>query len=481
MKNALEIDQIFDHISYLKGSSVIRMLSSHLTNEVFLKGVSNYLKAHSYGNATTDDLWSALSQASGRDVKSFMDPWIRKIGFPVVTIAEEPGQISLRQSRFLKSGDAKAEEDETLWWVPVGLKTADKTTHTALQSKEDTIRNVDGFYKINENQNGFYRTNYPAKRLMKLAAAKDELSTEDRIGLIGDASALAMSGHATTPAFLSFIEGFSDEKEYVVWAQISSSLSKVRSVFSNNKEIAAGLKKFQLKLCSPAVEKVGWEFPQGEDFLTGQLRKLLLGMAAGSGHEATISTGKAKFEAWKQGDEKALHQNLRSTILNMAVANGGKEEFEAVKNSYRTTTSVDGKEICLVAMGRTKHHDLAQDLLAFNCSEVATQDAHNVPAAIGANNKTRIEVWKFIQAEWDGKLSRVRSSSTVILDRWVKFALNGFSDLAVSDEIRAFFKDKDQSGFDRSLAQALDNIEANASYRERDEKVLLEWLQAHGY
>ena len=49
-RNALEVDQIFDHISYLKGSSVIRMLSSHLGQEVFLKGVAKYLKAHKYGN-----------------------------------------------------------------------------------------------------------------------------------------------------------------------------------------------------------------------------------------------------------------------------------------------------------------------------------------------------------------------------------------------------------------------------------------------
>ena len=49
VKDALEIDQIFDAISYLKGSSVIRMLSAHLGVEVFLRGVSDYLKAHAYG------------------------------------------------------------------------------------------------------------------------------------------------------------------------------------------------------------------------------------------------------------------------------------------------------------------------------------------------------------------------------------------------------------------------------------------------
>jgi aminopeptidase N len=46
-----------------------------------------------------------------------MDPWIRKIGFPVVTVAEEPGQISVRQSRFLTSGEVKPEEDQTKWWI----------------------------------------------------------------------------------------------------------------------------------------------------------------------------------------------------------------------------------------------------------------------------------------------------------------------------------------------------------------------------
>lgn len=461
------------------------MLSSHLTNEIFLKGVGDYLKTHAYGNARTDDLWSALSLASGQDVKSFMDPWIRKIGFPVITIAEEPGQITLRQSRYLKAGDTKAEEDETVWWVPVGLKTGEpaKVVHNALQVKEETLREIDDeFYKINADQNGFYRTNYPPARLSKLAAARERLSIEDRVGLIGDAAALAISGDATTPALLSFVEGFQEEKALVVWQQINMSLAKVRSVFSSNKKISEGLKKFALKLYSPAAEQIGWEFPDGEDYLTGQLRKLLLAAAATAGHEGIIGTGQRKFEAWKSGDSKAINQNLRSTVFNMAVANGGSEEYEAVRKEYRSTKSVDGKEVCLAAMGKSKDPALARDLLNFVLSdEVPVQDCHNGPMAVAANNDTRIEVWNFAKAEWDGKLQKVRNSASVVLDRWIRTGLNQFSEREVDREIQAFFKDKDTAGFDRSLAQASDYIEANASYKERDEKVLLEWLKANGY
>jgi aminopeptidase N len=219
VRNALEVDQIFDHISYLKGSSVIRMLSTHLGTETFLEGVSNYLKAHKYANAKTSDLWTALSEASKQDVNTFMDSWIQKIGFPVVTVAEEPGQITARQSRFLVSGDVKPEDDETIWWIPLGLKSGSKAASSsvsALTAKSDTIRDIDdSFYKLNTDATGFYRTNYPPARLIKLGEARKQLSTEDRIGLIGDAAALAQSGDATTAAFLALIETFQDEEHYL--------------------------------------------------------------------------------------------------------------------------------------------------------------------------------------------------------------------------------------------------------------------------
>jgi ERAP1-like C-terminal domain len=70
-----------------------------------------------------------------------------------------------------------------------------------------------------------------------------------------------------------------------VWSQISSSLAKCRAVFASNQRVSNGLKKFVLDLVSPAAEKIGWEFKDDEDYLTIQLRKLLLGMAGGAGHE----------------------------------------------------------------------------------------------------------------------------------------------------------------------------------------------------
>ena len=72
---------------------------------------------------------------------------------------------------------------------------------------------------------------------------------------------------------------------YSVWSQILKSLANVRSVFSEHKIIHQGLRSFTLRLISPATEKLGWEFSNMEDFLTGQLRTLLISAAGSAGHQ----------------------------------------------------------------------------------------------------------------------------------------------------------------------------------------------------
>lgn len=146
------------------------------------------------------------------------DPWIRKVGFPVLTLAEEPGQVSLGQSRFLSTGDVKPDDDETLWWVPLGIMTdppATKANIEALTVKKETVRDLnENFYKFNFGQTGFFRTNYPPQRLAKLGKSKEKLGVEDRIGLIGDTAALAIAGNATTSALLTLVENFHDEPSH---------------------------------------------------------------------------------------------------------------------------------------------------------------------------------------------------------------------------------------------------------------------------
>lgn len=75
-----------------------------------------------------------------------------------------------------------------------------------------------------------------------------------------------------------------------VWSQISSSLANLRSIFSQNESVAKGLKRFTRELASPAAERIGWNFEPNEDYLTVQLRKLLIGMAGFAGDEKYVKS-----------------------------------------------------------------------------------------------------------------------------------------------------------------------------------------------
>ena len=233
-----EILQIFDAISYIKGCSLIRMLSWYLGQDVFMNGVRTYLKEFAYSNAETKDLWRHLSKASGKDIASLMTPWTTKTGYPVVSVVSESYNeatnvmtLSLKQSRFLSSGDWSMEEenaaDSTIWWVPLEIVTDAllEPIDLILTAKNSTVsfsykQSETSYYKINYKCRGFYRVKNEPKSLKKLSGiihdGDSKLTLTDRIGLLSDSFAMAESGYSTTVIALELVVSFKNESEYIV-------------------------------------------------------------------------------------------------------------------------------------------------------------------------------------------------------------------------------------------------------------------------
>lgn len=359
---------------------------------------------------------------------------------------------------------------------------ANATQIKALTTKETTIRGLDtGYYKLNNGQNGFYRVNYPAERLAKLGEVRGQLSVSDRVGLIADAAAMAISGMGTTTGLLSFLAGLKGEDSYLVWAELWEQLGKMTSVFTEvSPEIRDGLKKLGLGLVAPCVEKIGWEFKPGEDFLTGRLRSLLISAAGSVDHQPTIDECLRRFKLYTSGEDRsAIHPSLRLAVFRTAIAQGGQEEFDAVMKEYLSTTAVDGKEICLSAIGRVRKPELIQQVLELIISDkIKTQDKHTPAISLSNNHRARHALWEFIKKNWDTIYAQL-SGNMVVLDRFLKNSLNKFSSREVMNDIDAFFKDKDNHGYDKGLVVIQDSIKGNVNWVERDAKIVEEWLKEH--
>lgn len=79
-------DEMFDAHSYNKSSLVIHMLRKLLGDEVFFRGISQYLRDNAFSAVEVDNLRLSMEKASGRDLKQFFQQWFLEEGHPVVRV-----------------------------------------------------------------------------------------------------------------------------------------------------------------------------------------------------------------------------------------------------------------------------------------------------------------------------------------------------------------------------------------------------------
>lgn len=102
-----EIAQIFDTISYTKGSYLLHMMNTFLGEETFKQGIRNYIDKHKFANAEQDDLWNSLTDEAHREgtldknitIKQIMDMWTLQTGYPVLKVMRDysTDQVTLTQ------------------------------------------------------------------------------------------------------------------------------------------------------------------------------------------------------------------------------------------------------------------------------------------------------------------------------------------------------------------------------------------------
>nr|WAK99423.1 aminopeptidase N 13 [Spodoptera frugiperda] len=223
------ISEIFDDISYQKGSTLIRMMTMFLGDEVFRKAINNYLRKYSYDNAEQDDLWRELTAVSKKygvlpgnvTVKDIMDTWTTQTGYPILT-----GHQALTSLHRFEHG---AERDQWLLF--------------------------------NHDMIAPYRVNYDPRNWQLLSNA---LKSNDytrvpllgRVQLLSDAFALAWTNHLDYSTALNLASYLQHETEYLPLYTGLRGLMQIENVLKRSPDYGA-FQKFVRKLIGEIYERSG--------------------------------------------------------------------------------------------------------------------------------------------------------------------------------------------------------------------------------
>ena len=373
-----EIEEIFDQISYEKGASVIRMLYYYLGDDVFRKGMHQYLSKWAYKNAVTEDLWDSLEEASKKPVRSIMSTWTRQKGFPVIHLtSRQDGSnrvLTLTQEKFSLDGALDEKDRQMKWLVPISIisQNNSKPVKVLLENRSQEVRlegvQANEWVKLNPGMTSFCRVNYPPEMLEQFrpSIVDKSLSSIDRLNIQNDLFAMVQSGKISSDRVLKLMEAYQQEDQFPVWDSIIDCLGKFNSVLAYT-DFQEVFHLYARKLLASIYSKLGSNPVAGEHHQIALLRSRVLGLLVSCGDPQVLQEARAQF-ASHVSKTTLIPADLRMAIYRAVAGDCDEKTFESFFQLYRENDLQEEKNRIAQALGSSKEPARIQKLIDFAMS-----------------------------------------------------------------------------------------------------------------
>ncbi|XP_037536391.1 endoplasmic reticulum aminopeptidase 2 [Nematolebias whitei] len=519
-ENPTQIEEMFDTVSYDKGACVLHMLRHFLTEEVFQRGIMRYLRKYSYGNAHNQDLWDSLintcseedfisgkhcyssSQASKNsylfagehlDLTAMMNTWTLQKGIPLVTVRRSGPQLQLRQDRFLRTvlpSDPMwaTVQQGFLWHVPLTYKTdASSTVHRHLMTSQmDSIYIGEdvSWVKLNCDMTGYYVVHYADGGWDVMTALLREnhtaLSYKDRTHLIHNAFQLVTAGHLPLDKALDLIGYLHVEKHTVPLLQGLGYLEAFYHMIEKRDEpsLTHNLGKYILHFFRAIIDQQMWS--DSGTVSERRLRSEVLSLACHLDYPPCLERANQLFNNWLQSNETF---NLPTDVAETVFSVGAQDEqgWRALFHIYNISLSEAQKHKILFALTSSRDTHKLQRLLALGLEgkAIRSQDLSHLVLMVARNPRGHYLAWNFVKKNWDTLVQKFNLGSFCIRNIIIG-TTNQFSSPEELSEVKLFFDSiREQASQLRATQLALDNVQKNVRWVQRNLETLRNWLKEH--
>lgn len=502
-----QISEVFDTISYSKGASVLRMLSSFLTEDLFKKGLASYLHAFEYQNTVYHDLWDHLQQAVTNQsavrlpasVRTIMDRWILQMGYPVITVNTATGEIS--QEHFLLDPEAnvtRPSEFNYLWIVPISsIRSGTEQEGYWLNgsqkahSPQFAASGASEWILLNLNVTGYYQVNYDEDNWKKIQAQLQSdpsvIPVINRAQVIYDAFNLASAHRVPVTLALDNTRFLIQETEYMPWQAALGSLSYFQLMFDRS-EVYGPMKRYLKKQVGPLFmyfQNLTNNWVERPPTLMEQYNEVnAISTACSSGLTDCKTLVKELFRQWMDNPQQnPIHPNLRSTVYCNAIAEGSEVEWDFAWEQFRNATLVNEADKLRSGLACSNQVWILNRYLSYtlNPTLIRKQDATSTIISIASNVVGQTLVWDFVRSNWKTLFEDFGGGSFSFANL-IQGVTRRFSSEYELEQLEKFKEDNKDIGFGsgtRALEQALEKTRANIKWVKENKDAVLQWFKAN--
>ena len=400
-----EIDALFDSaIVYAKGSRMLVMVRALLGDEALRKGLKNYFAAHKYGNATGDDLWKALGEASGLDIGAIMHSWLEQPGYPVVNAKVEDGKLVLTQKQFFIG---KGKEVGRKWQIPLNSNYAAvpkimKDGKLVVGDYADLIADNGVPFRLNVGNNSDFIVKYDKTLLDDILNHIDELDAVDKLQLLQDFRLLAEGGHMSYADIVPLLPKFADSTSPIVNNALYRIMTTLRNFVTPDSKEEKDLKKLYNLLSEKQVKRLGLLPKAGESNDDNLTRPYVVAASLYAGNDETINDLHTIYSE-NSDNLEGISADIRSAVLVNEVKNfGNMTLFDKLLKKYQETSDASLKQDLCAGITSTKMPEIIDAIVDdFENSEIIKpQDLRAWYRNVLANPFGQEQAWNWIRLEW---------------------------------------------------------------------------------
>ena len=326
VRDPKEISQVFDEISYGKGSAVLRMIETYLGEETFRQGVSDYLRRFRHGNARSEDLWTSLDRVGPEPVRPLLEEWTHRPGLPLLSATLEPGAIRLRQRRFAADGS----HTEETWPIPLTYEVNGRLYKQRVSAAETRLAvEAPTSLHLNPGAAGFYRTLYDGAGYDLLLKEFVSRAPADQWIVLLDLAAFVFSGDVPFSQYARFVKALEGSAGYLPLRQIAESLLGIWLVLGDSPTTIGVTRSF----LRAQFERLGSRRRPGENETDGVVRERVTAALVW----ADPPTGRTLADAYRE--TSSVDADLRPAATTAFARFGGREEYATLRRALNDAVS----------------------------------------------------------------------------------------------------------------------------------------------